>query len=39
MLRIQLDTTKLFVDDRFINPGYEISTKEGKNAVKVFVHL
>jgi 1-aminocyclopropane-1-carboxylate deaminase/D-cysteine desulfhydrase-like pyridoxal-dependent ACC family enzyme len=39
MLGIQLDETKILVDDRFIGPGYAIPSEEGRNAVKVFASL
>ncbi len=39
MVGIQLDGTKISVDDRFIGPGYAIPSEEGRNAVKVFASL
>jgi len=39
MLGVQLDETKILVDDRFIGPGYAIPSEEGENAVKVFAAL
>ncbi len=39
MVGIQLDETKILVDDRFIGPGYAIPSEEGRNAVKVFASL
>ncbi|NLW48726.1 MAG: pyridoxal-phosphate dependent enzyme [Firmicutes bacterium] len=39
MLGIQFDTTHTLIDDRFIGPGYAISSDEGKNAVKMFASM
>jgi D-cysteine desulfhydrase len=39
MLGVQLDETKILVDDRFIGPGYAIPSEEGNNAVKLFAAL
>ena len=36
MLGIQFDETKIFVDDKFIGPGYATPSEEGRNAVKLF---
>lgn len=39
MLGIQLDENKIFVDDKFIGPGYATPSEEGKRAVKLFATL
>jgi 1-aminocyclopropane-1-carboxylate deaminase/D-cysteine desulfhydrase-like pyridoxal-dependent ACC family enzyme len=39
MLGIQLDETKIVVDDKFIGPGYAIPSEEGRQAVKRFAAL
>jgi len=39
MLEIEPDETKIFVDDKFIGPGYATPSKEGKNAAKLFSTL
>jgi L-cysteate sulfo-lyase len=39
LLGVQLDETKISVDDKFIGPGYAIPSEEGKNAVKLFATL
>ncbi len=39
MLEIELDETKIFVDDKFIGPGYATPSKEGKHAAKLFATL
>ena len=39
MLGIQFEKANIFVDDRFIGPGYAIPSEEGKNAVKLFATL
>ena len=39
MLGVQLDETKIFVDDKFIGPGYAIPSEESKIAVKLFATL
>lgn len=39
MLGIKLDEDKIFVDDRFVGPGYALPSEEGKLAVKLFATL
>jgi D-cysteine desulfhydrase len=39
MLGIELDEKKIFVDDKFIGPGYAIPSEEGSDAVKLFATL
>lgn len=39
MLGIQFDETKIFVDDKFIGPGYATPSEEGRNAVKLFAAM
>ena len=39
MLGIQLDETKIFVDDNFIGPGYATPSEAGENAAKLFATL
>ena len=39
MLGIQLDETKVFIDDGFIGSGYAVPSDEGKNAAKLFATL
>lgn len=39
MLKIQLDDKKIVVDDRFLGPGYAITSEEGKKASRTFAHF
>ncbi len=39
MLQIQLDETKILVDDKFIGPAYATPSKEGKDATRLFATL
>jgi len=39
MLGVQFDETKIFVDDKFIGPGYATPSEEGRNAVKLFATM
>ncbi len=39
MLGIQFDETKIFIDDKFIGPGYATPSEEGRNAVKLFAAM
>jgi L-cysteate sulfo-lyase len=39
MIGVSLDQTTLFVDDRFVGPGYPLPSKEGENAAKLFARL